>query len=150
VDSDAQLTGRLSAAHSPDAGANAPLGILDIYERTIARCLPLRMLVADGSLHKIARQTQRSRESVDGDQLIDNHTVSHRRSIPFACDRIGVDRERCVSLPDRGPAQIMSYRPLGYGRHEAAPRIAEVRPPIATELDAIAVLMNITVVMAAE
>jgi hypothetical protein len=31
VDSDAQLTGRLSAAHSPDAGANAPLGILDIY-----------------------------------------------------------------------------------------------------------------------
>lgn len=88
--------------------------------------------------------------AVGDDELVDHGAIWHRRSIPFASDRIGVDGKRLVCGPDTWPPEIGSCRSCGHGRHEPAPRIAELRPLISTELDTIAILMDIAMVMTAQ
>jgi hypothetical protein len=106
-----------------------------------------RATIGGSANHKIMHYRCGSREAVDGDQLIDHRTVSHRRSIPFAGGRIGIDLEGFVRCPDPGPAQVRIGWSRWHCRHEPSARIVELRPAIGTELDAVAILVDKAVVV---
>ena len=91
-----------------------------------------------------------SPKAVSGHEMSDDRAVVDRRSIPFAGDRVRVDREGLVHRTDLRPTEICHRRTRRYRGNEPTVRIAEARSLILPELNAISILVDITMVQAAQ
>ena len=81
--------------------------------------------------------------------MADDRAVVNRASIPLAGDRLRVDRQRLVHRAEPRPTEICHDRTRRDRGYQPTARITELRLLIRTELDGVAVLMNMTMMQTA-